>query len=110
LVLFGCQIADGQTRTAAQKDVEQLNSALQTYELEKRFSILPWDQMRLLDGPAHQSHWLASLVDCNFSHAGFVRVADLPACEKLGLRAIVQPDANLKLDKVHHLSDADIDQ
>jgi hypothetical protein len=75
-----------------------------------QFAILPWDQMRRIDGPADRVHGLASLVDCNFTYAGFPRVADLKACEKLGLKAIVFPDEALGLTKRHHhLTDEQIE-
>jgi hypothetical protein len=74
------------------------------------FAILPWDQTRLIDGPEDRVHGLASLVDCNFTYAGFPRAKDLPACEKLGLRAIVHPDDSLGLTKPAHLSDEQIDK
>ena len=74
------------------------------------FSILPWDQMRLLDGPADRAHGLGSLAKCNFTFAGFPRVSDLPACEKLGLRAILYPDDALGLTKPQHLTDEQIDE
>src|SRR5438309_1953017 len=74
------------------------------------FPILPWDQMRLIKGPEDRVHGLASLVDCNFTYAGFPRVEDLKACEKLGLKAIVFPDEALGLTKRHrHLSDEQIE-
>src|SRR6476646_1604044 len=50
-----------------------------------QFSLMPWDQMRRIDGPEDKVHGLASLVDCNFTYAGFVPAADLAACYKLGL-------------------------
>ena len=74
------------------------------------FSILPWDQTRLLDGAADRTRGLASIAECDFTLAGFPRVADLPACEKLGLRAIVMPDASLGLTQPAHLSDEAIDK
>src|SRR6476620_7662674 len=61
----------------------------------EHFAILPWDQTRLLSGPEDRVHGLASLAECNFTLAGFPRVADLPACEKLGLKAIVMPSKSL---------------
>ena len=75
-----------------------------------QFVILPWDQIRAIEGPEDRVHGLASLVDCNFTYAGFSRVADLAACEKLGLRAIVHPDDSLGLTTPTHLSDEQIDQ
>ena len=87
----------------------QDNGALDALRTDP-FAILPWDQTRLIDGPEDHVHGLASLVDCNFTYAGFPRVADLKACEKLGLKAIVFPDAALGLTKRHHhLSDEQIE-
>jgi hypothetical protein len=74
------------------------------------FPILPWDHTRLLDGLAERTHGLASLAECNFTIAGFPRAVDLPACEKLGLQAIVYPDESLGLVKPKHLSDEQIDK
>src|SRR6185503_21162053 len=61
------------------------------------FALFPWDVMRLIDGPEDKVHGLASLAECNFTFAGFPPVADLDACEKLGLKAIVYPDPSLGL-------------
>ncbi len=75
-----------------------------------RFSILPWDQTRLIDGPADRVRGLASLAECNFTYAGFPRVTDLAACEKLELKAIVYPDDSLGLTKPQQLSDEQIEK
>ena len=75
-----------------------------------QFAILPWDQMRLIDGPEDRVHGLASLAECNFTYAGFPRVADLVACEKLGLKAIVYPDESLGLTQPEQLSDEQIEK
>ena len=75
-----------------------------------RFAILPWDQMQLIDGPEDKVHGLASLAACNFTFAGFPRVADLAACEKLGLKAIVYPEDSLGLTKPQHLSDEQLEK
>jgi hypothetical protein len=97
LVLVGRQIAEGQTGP-------------QQHEVAAGFAILPWDQIRAIEGSEDRVHGIASLVDCNFTYAGFSRVADLAACEKLGLRAIVHPDDSLGLTKPAHLSDEQIDR
>ena len=47
------------------------------------FPILPWEGIRGED--------LESVADCNFTVAGFVQAQDVPACEKLGLKAIIAP-------------------
>jgi hypothetical protein len=98
LVLAGQQFARGQ-------------SAAQGWDAANTFSILPWDQTRAMDGPEDRVHGLASLVDCNFTFAGFPRAADLPACEKLGLRAIVRPSESLAPVKgKQHLTDEQIER
>jgi hypothetical protein len=59
------------------------------------FPILPWDPYHGWREPFIKSRkWgLESIDDCNFNVAGFVWPEDLPACEALGLAAIVIPDA-----------------
>ncbi|HVT29017.1 MAG TPA: hypothetical protein VHE81_13460 [Lacipirellulaceae bacterium] len=74
------------------------------------FSILPWDQTRLFDRQEDRVHGLASLAECNFTYGGFPRAADLSACEKLGLKAIVMPDPSLGLTVPKQLSDAEIEK
>jgi hypothetical protein len=86
------------------------NAAAQPLDQTILFPILPWDQTRLLDNAEDRVHGLASLAECNFNFAGFPRVVDLPACEKLGLKAIVNPDDSLGLTKPAHLTDEQIDQ
>jgi hypothetical protein len=57
------------------------------------FPILPWSKAAAL-APADLD-WaagLGSIAECNFTISGFVQKADLAACEKLGLRAIVYPE------------------
>src|SRR3954465_7232214 len=90
------QVADGSLAIEALRD--------------DAFPILPWDEMRAIDGPEDRVHGLASLVDFNFTYAGFPHVEDLPPCEKLGLRAIVYPAGSLGLTKPAHLSDEQIDK
>jgi hypothetical protein len=80
--------------------------ALQT----KPFPILPWDQTRLLAGKEDRVHGLASLAECDFTFAGFPRVADLPACEKLGLKAIVMPSKSLAPVKNKQVTDEEVDR
>ena len=104
------QYADGQDRAAVKANLDQIRTAIEKYDQAKSFPIMPWDQMRGIDGPEDQVHGLASLVECNFTYAGFPRVADLAACEKLGLRAIVYPADSLGLTKPAHLSDEQIDK
>lgn len=85
------------------------HAAGQALDQTSLFPILPWDQTRLLDDAQDRIHGLASLAACNFNFAGFPRAADLPACEKLGLKAIVYPDNTLGLTAPEHLSDEQID-
>lgn len=75
------------------------------------FPILPWDRMQALDGDADRRSGLASAAECGFTIAGFVRASDVPACERLGLRAIVypEPDSGLANPK-RRLTDEQIDQ
>src|SRR3954471_19584501 len=111
LSLIVRQNADGQDRDNIKTNSDQIiNSAVEKYVWAKSFPILPWDEMRAIEGSEDRVHGLASLVDCNFTYAGFPRVADLAACEKLGLRAIVYPDNSLGLTKPAHLSDEQIDK
>jgi len=77
------------------------------------FPILPWDPQHGWGKPGvERKHGLASIAECGFTMAGFVPPQDLPECERLGLQAIMFPDA----DNVgswtrewHRLSDAEID-
>jgi hypothetical protein len=59
------------------------------------FPILPWGVSRLLTEDDERRSGLASIAECHFTIAGFVNPKDLPACERLGLAAIVRPDHNL---------------
>src|SRR3954452_7914785 len=110
MLLIVGQNAQGQERGAVETKPDQINSAIERYDWAKSFPILPWDEMRAIDGPEDRVHGLASLVDCNFTYAGFPRVEDLATCEKLGLRAIVYPPGSLGLTKPAHLSDEQIDK
>jgi len=57
------------------------------------FAILPWDPLHGWKEPyTDPKEGLASIAECGFTMAGFVHAADLPACEKLGLKAILAPD------------------
>lgn len=61
------------------------------------FPILPWDVLHGWKEPyQNPKHGLASIAECNFTIAGFVRPEDLPLCEKLGLAAIMAPAASGK--------------
>jgi hypothetical protein len=110
MLLVVRQNADGQDRDAARTNPDQIKRAIEKNDWAKSFPVFPWDEMRAIDGPEDRVHGLASLVDCNFTYAGFPRVEDLPACEKLGLRAIVHPAGSLGLTKPAHLSDEQIDK
>lgn len=54
------------------------------------YPIVPWDSGwdKPVEGYAHP---LESVAECGFTVAGFVQPADLPVCERLGLKAIVGP-------------------
>ena len=76
------------------------------------FPILPWDPQHGWKIPftAHHAQGIASIAECNFTIAGFVRPEDLPLCEKLGMAAIVLPDSGLLMGKEWRiLSDSQID-
>jgi len=53
------------------------------------FPILPWDAQHGFDGKRSHRQGLKSIADCHFTMAGFVYPHDLPACEQLGLAAIM---------------------
>jgi len=72
------------------------------------FVIMPWELPPRNKEFADSRHGLASLAECGFTVAGFVRPEHLSQCEKLGLRAIVsRPDAPVKWEQ---MSDDQIDQ
>lgn len=74
------------------------------------FPILPWDWTQSLEGNADRQSGMESLVDCGFTVAGFVRAQDLDACQRLGLKAIVQPDKALRLnDPRQRMADEDLE-
>ena len=56
------------------------------------YPILHWDTLSGWDGKAIRRNGLKSIADCNFTMAGFVSPQDLPACEQLGLAAIMFND------------------
>ncbi|MBN1346693.1 MAG: hypothetical protein JXQ73_28640 [Phycisphaerae bacterium] len=78
------------------------------------FPILPWGRLHGGRKPGvDRKHGLESIAECDFTIAGFVLPSDLPRCEKLGLRAIVLPDAKagaISRKQWSTLSDAEIDQ
>jgi hypothetical protein len=59
------------------------------------FPIMPWDSLRGWDLQVKGfSDPLESVAECGFTVAGFVQPAQLPTCERLGLKAIIsRPDA-----------------
>src|SRR5437773_251534 len=68
---------------------------------ENFFPIMPWELPPRTAEFADAHHGLASLAQCGFNVAGFVRPQHLPECEKLGLKAIVCPaDGMLKWEKM----------
>ncbi len=111
LLLAGAgQEPDSATREKVIKNLKTIAGALEKHHLARHFALLPWDQMQPINGPEDRVHGLASLVECNFTYAGFPRVADLKACEALGLKAIVYPDASLGLtERVKQLTDSQIE-
>ena len=77
------------------------------------FPILTWDKLRGWKPPYRDAQQgLASIAECHFTIAGFVNVEDLPACEKLGLMALVPPDEKTAAAGREwlKLSDAQIDE
>jgi len=62
-------------------------------ESDSFFPIMPWDGARgwssQIDGFKHP---LESVAECNFTVSGFVGPADLPVCERLGLKAVMIHD------------------
>src|SRR4051812_24977040 len=57
------------------------------------FPIMCWEPLPAAANFADTKHGLASLAECGFTVAGFVQPEQLPECERLGLRAIVdRPD------------------
>jgi hypothetical protein len=76
------------------------------------FPILTWDKLRGWKPPYRDAtQGLPSIAECHFTIAGFVNVEDLPACEKLGLAALVPPDEKTAAAGREwlKLSDAEID-
>lgn len=76
------------------------------------FPILPWEPLRGRDGAVDVNKVAAGIAECNFTLAGFVKPADLPACEAHGLKALVYGTASrgpLSRDEWKRLSDAEID-
>ncbi|MHB9033914.1 MAG: hypothetical protein ACYC6L_12820 [Anaerolineae bacterium] len=59
------------------------------------YPILPWDSQHGFKGDATRRHGLKSIADCNFTMSGFVFPQDLPACEQLGLAAIMYNEEQL---------------
>src|SRR4051812_41270272 len=73
------------------------------------FPIMCWEPPRKVgDRFSHPHTGLSSLRDCGFTTIGFVRPKDLPECERLGLRAIVRPEAGQV--EWQKLSDQQIEQ
>lgn len=76
------------------------------------FPILPWDPLRGWNDETGPADALEGIAECNFTMAGFVKPADLPACEALGLKALVFGTAGrgpLKRDEWKKLSNEEID-
>jgi hypothetical protein len=77
------------------------------------FPILPWDPQHGWKTPYFdREQGLETIAECGFTMAGFVRAQDLPACERLGLRAIMFPDVEsvpVWSREWHQLSDEEIE-
>ncbi|HTL30322.1 MAG TPA: hypothetical protein VL282_13910 [Tepidisphaeraceae bacterium] len=85
-----------------------LLSTCPTTRADDDYPIMSWETGVRSDRFSDSRNGLASLVDCGFTRAGFVRPDQLPLCEKLGIKAIVAPDSN-PIDW-KSLTDAQIDQ
>src|SRR5947209_6436767 len=59
------------------------------------FPIMSWELAPRNAEFADARHGLASLAECGFNVAGFVRPQHLPECEKLRLKAIVCPEKGI---------------
>src|SRR5437867_1941312 len=71
------------------------------------FPIMPWELPPRSNEFADPKHGLQSVVDCGFTLIGFARPKDLPACEKLGIKAIVATEDRLR--NWREISDQQID-
>ena len=97
---------DDDGRTSPMLEIEALQTALAF------FPILPWGPTHGWDDHVDPEQDLAGMAACNFTIGGFARAADLPMCEKLGLKAIIYPDqATGRIDRSewNKLSDEEID-
>ncbi len=95
---------------AEERPAPPATAPAQSWRSAEFFPILPWDWMNALPGAADRESGIASTAECGFTIAGFIRAQDLAVCERLGLRAIVAPDAATRLgDKKNPLTDAQID-
>ncbi len=72
------------------------------------YPIMSWETGPRSDRFSDSRNGLASLVECGFTRAGFVRPDQLPLCEKLGIKAIVA--AHPSPIDWKSLSNAQIDQ
>ena len=74
-------------------DASAAAQAIEPFTHETRlFPILPWDALHGWNKPDRNArNGLESIAECHFTLAGFVKVEDLPLCEKLGLEAIMAP-------------------
>jgi hypothetical protein len=76
------------------------------------FPILPWSPLHGWERPYEQRrHGLESIAACNFTVAGFIHAEDVPACERLGLKAIMSPPRRPRYmgEEWASLSDAALD-
>jgi hypothetical protein len=75
------------------------------------FPILPWDNINQLGQPdLDRAVGMRSIAECNFTIVGFVTPEELPACESLGLAAIVRLGSRPAMrEKLRDSSDEEID-
>src|SRR5688500_16960651 len=67
-------------------------SARQFTQSDDTFPIMNWDGLRAGFASYDDPHaGIASLAECNYNTIGFIRAENIPACEKLGLKAILRP-------------------
>ncbi len=77
------------------------------------FPILPWDVLHDWKEPyRNPRNGLASIAQCNFTLAGFVKPEDLPLCARLGLAAIMAPAKSKQpwFGKWREMSDEEINR
>ncbi len=107
--LLICAHADAQDspeRTLAMPELEPLETP------PEFFPVLPWDPLHLWDAGEDRREGVESIVECNFTMAGFVEPKDLPLCEQHGLKVLMFGTADrgpLKREEWKALSDEEIE-